>query len=186
MNRYPLNSRTLGSGIAVPEKYWSATLNVVVTYASASFDKLKFVPLTSSINVRVTSTIQTALAAYAASVVTIQVATTAATTRIQYLVSSMSATVSSTFVGAVGVAKQFTSAIYTGVTAASSFTRKVYLGIAQDVVDSVVAGFGRMTSWAANQTVQETATSVFGTFGLYAPNERYIMVPVDDRDAGLD
>lgn len=186
MNRYSLNSRTLGSGISVPERYWGGTINVVVTTALDNFTVYTGVLFESAVFIEVTSTTGFIKTASIAASMIAQAVIVAPVTRIAHLVSSVPVTVDTTSSFIAGVLRLFGSSVTTGVNVVASATANRFLHISQNVVETTAAAFGKIVSWVASQNVIESNTANFTSFGEYASSDRYIIVPQEDRDAGVN
>lgn len=186
MNRYPLNARTLGAGISVPQIYWSAVVDIIVFDSYAEFTQYTGVLVQSMVTMSVSTTVSTIRSAAISAYNTFAVDITANVTRIQRMAAQMNATVSSSFTAIAGLLKFVTSAITFGVDSSVNSTRRVALTAQQVVQDTTTAIFGLMKLWTANQTVQEVSTANFTSFGEYAPAERYIIVDSEDRDTEVN
>lgn len=181
MNRYPLNSRTLGSGISVPESYWAATINVIVS-ATDNFTLYTGVYFSSSTLIRAVTIANFIRTANIALAQTIQVLPTAVVNRVTRFASSTNIHIDTVATFASGLLQLMKSSVYTGVETSSEFTRKLALVASQVVEVAVVGVFGNVQQWFASQDVIETATTNFTSFGEYASSDRYTIVPAEDRD----
>lgn len=183
MNRYPLNSRTLGSGVSVPEKYWEAAINVVVSTAVASVQILRGVFIESSTVVAANSTNAFKRFAALAATLTIRISETFTATRVQKMLAAIQFNVTSAFAASVGVLRLMASAVATGVETEINTKVTQFLIISQNITDTITAVFGTILTWGAAQNVQvQNTLANFTAFGEYAPAERYIIVNDEDRD----
>lgn len=182
MNRYPLNSRTLGSGVSVPESYWAATLNIVVTTALDNFTVLTGVLIQSAVIIRVVTTTGFIRSAAISAAQTMQVNATAAANRVAFLVSAVQVRVNTFTTAIAGLLQSVTSSVFTGMDATMYATANRFMQVAQSVQELATAGFGTVRNWFASQNVVETGTVNFTSFGEYASSDRYTIVPPEDRD----
>jgi hypothetical protein len=182
MDRYALNTRTLGAGISVPQTYWSAAIDIIVFESYAEFTQYTGVLMQSSVSLTVSSVIDTIRTAAISADLNVTVSTAAAATRVQFLLSRVTTSVSSSFTLIAGLLQKFSSNVLFGAQTVTAFTAKRYMQASQAVQDVITAVAGTQARISASQVIQVTSTSTFTSFGEYAPAERYIIVEQEDRD----
>lgn len=182
MNRYPLNARTLGSGISVPQTYWDATIDLIVFDSYAEFTQYTGVLMSSSVSLTANTVVNTIRSAAVSANNVFTVSTAATATRVLQFTASITNTVNTSFTVISGLLQTFSSSVLFGAQTVTAFTTKRYMQISQAVQDVITAIAGTQSLVSASQNVGITSTSNFTSFGEYAPAERYIIVEQEDRD----
>lgn len=182
MNRYPLNARTLGAGITVPNKYWQATQHIMVMDTMAEFGTLRGVFLESNIQIAVSATTNFLRTAHIAADMVAQISSSFSSARMQHLVSDVHLTVANTFNASVGLLKLLASAVTFGVQGSVNTTVEAFMAAEQVIQETASAVFGVVQRMLSSQQVRVDITANLTAFGEYAPDERYIIVDSEDRD----
>jgi hypothetical protein len=183
LNRYALNSQTLGQGTSISSKYVGAVLDVVVSFALSNFTVFRGNELRANIVMQVNAVAGFSNYAAILSNVVVCNTTTAVMTRIARFASTTPVVINSTANYVVGIVQRVTSALVFGVDTTTSFTARQFATAAQvvQVAFDVVMGFAKY--FDAAQNVVQSSTAEVTTFVSYAPFERKIIVPEDDRDS---
>jgi len=182
VNRYPLNARTLGSGVSVPETYWASALNVTLVYALDNFSVLVGVFAESSILLSASTSVGFIRSAHFAAETLMQMVptTTAFLKRFVSAAQSNVVTPVATFIS--GIRQLVTSVVYTGITTATAFLRRAFLFSNQQVQETAAVDAGIKGLIYANESVQITSTSTFTAFGQYASGNRALIVSPEDTN----
>jgi hypothetical protein len=183
LNRYSLNTQTLGQGTATSSKYVGALVEVAVSFALTNFTVLGNASLYASVIVQQVSTAGFSNRAAILAAVSIQNSTTAVMTRYARFASATQVAVNTIGGFSVGIIQRIASNVMFGVDAVVQTTVKRFGTAAQaiEVAYDVVMGYARY--WSAGVNVVESSSIKLSTFGSYAPFERHIIVPEEDRDA---
>lgn len=181
MNSYALNTRVLGNGVTVPNKFWTAVAALYVVTAEG-FAVLTGAAWSASQGISAVGYANfTRFAAMAASQ-SVQMAGVSGFTRIQKLVANALIQIDSVAGSYAGQVKNLVSSVTSGVVSVAKFARGAAFSSAVTIVESAVAAFGKRVSMSGTRQVQVTTTAAATTFGTAAPVERQIIVPEQDRN----
>lgn len=172
MNRNALNATTLGAGIIIPNKYWSATLDVIVMDSQAQFTQYVGVSAAASIGLSVSTAIDFVQTAAFFINAVFQVNPSVDVTRIQNAVSAVAVSITDVFNASVGAFQGMSSSLVMGAQTITAFTKTMYTSISQSIQDVNSATFGLEVRWDASQLFEDDIIAEFTEFGDYAPENR--------------